>query len=135
MDESVRCPICGTSMDVADSACRNCGASPPSARTVKMPDDGIVLEESDEFVSELRASIAPELVLLHKIGEGGMGTVYLARDPALKRLVVVKVLSAALAADPDARKRFKREGEAAAAVSHPNVVDGGLGRDVCWGWS
>ena len=53
-----------------------------------------------------------------------MGTVFLARDPALKRLVVVKVLSfLALAHDQNARKRFAREAESAAAVSHPNVVN------------
>lgn len=51
-----------------------------------------------------------------------MGTVYLARDQALKRHVAVKVLSPTLAHDPKARIRFAREAEAAAAVSHPNVV-------------
>src|SRR3989338_3612952 len=51
-----------------------------------------------------------------------MGTVFLARDPALKRSVAVKVLSPSLAHDPNARRRFEREAEAAAAVSHPNVV-------------
>jgi hypothetical protein len=51
-----------------------------------------------------------------------MGTVFLARDPALRRNVVVKVLSPELAHDPSARERFAREAEAAAAVSHPNVV-------------
>jgi serine/threonine-protein kinase len=51
-----------------------------------------------------------------------MGTVYLARDPLLRRLVAVKVLSPSLAGDEASRKRFIREAEAAAAVAHPNVV-------------
>jgi serine/threonine-protein kinase len=51
-----------------------------------------------------------------------MGTVFLGRDPALKRSVAIKVLSPDLARDPVARARFAREAEAAAAFSHPNVV-------------
>ncbi len=74
------------------------------------------------LAAELKEALAPGLMLVREIGQGGMGTVFLARDPALKRNVVVKVLSPALAADEEARKRFAREAEAAAAVAHPNVV-------------
>jgi serine/threonine protein kinase len=55
-----------------------------------------------------------------KIGEGGMGVVYEARDERLERSVAVKTMTA-LAADDTARKRFWREARAAAAVNHPNV--------------
>ena len=55
-----------------------------------------------------------------KIGEGGMGVVYEARDDRLDRSVAVKTMTA-LAADDTARKRFWREARAAAAVNHPNV--------------
>jgi hypothetical protein len=51
-----------------------------------------------------------------------MGAVFLAKEPALKRLVAVKVLAPGLAADRRARARFEREARAAAAISHPNVV-------------
>lgn len=71
---------------------------------------------------ELRETLAPGIQLLDKVGEGGMGTVFLGRDPALKRFVIVKVLSPDLARDERARARFAREAEAAAAVAHPNVV-------------
>jgi hypothetical protein len=74
------------------------------------------------LTAELREVLAPGLTLLRALGQGWMGTVFLARDPALKRNVVVKVLSPALAADEGARRRFAREAEAAAAVAHPNVV-------------
>ena len=76
----------------------------------------------EALVAELREALAPGLILIRELGEGGMGTVFLARDPALKRNVVVKVLSPALAVDERARRRFAREAEAAAAVAHPNVV-------------
>jgi serine/threonine-protein kinase len=74
------------------------------------------------LAAELREALAPGLMLVRELGQGGMGTVFLARDPALKRNVVVKVLSPALAVDESARRRFAREAEAAAAVAHPNVV-------------
>ena len=60
--------------------------------------------------------------ILDKLGEGGMGEVYRARDSRLDRDVAVKVLPAHLAADPDARVRFEREAKAVAALSHPNIL-------------
>ncbi|UCG86725.1 MAG: serine/threonine protein kinase [Gemmatimonadota bacterium] len=70
----------------------------------------------------LRASLSPTYEVLRPLGMGGMGAVFLAKEPALKRLVAVKVLAPRLAADKRARIRFEREARAAAAVSHPNVV-------------
>jgi serine/threonine protein kinase len=56
------------------------------------------------------------------IGAGGMGEVYRARDTRLERTVAVKVLSDAMASDPDALARFEREAKAVAALSHPNIL-------------
>jgi len=55
-----------------------------------------------------------------KLGEGGMGIVYVAHDDRLKRAVALKRMSS-LAGDDEARKRFWREARAAASVNHPNV--------------
>jgi serine/threonine protein kinase/tetratricopeptide (TPR) repeat protein len=55
-----------------------------------------------------------------KLGQGGMGVVYAARDERLDRVVAVKTI-AALGSDETARKRFWREARAAASVNHPNV--------------
>jgi Tol biopolymer transport system component len=57
-----------------------------------------------------------------KLGEGGMGEVYRARDARLERDVAVKVLPAHLAADVEALARFEREAKAVAALSHPNIL-------------
>src|SRR5262245_63573586 len=60
--------------------------------------------------------------VLEVIGQGGMGMVLKALDPALNRLVAVKVLAPQLAAVAAARRRFAREARAAAAVSNEHVV-------------
>jgi serine/threonine protein kinase len=56
------------------------------------------------------------------IGQGGMGVVLKAYDPALHRVVAIKVLSPAVAGSATARRRFTREAQAAAAVCHDHVV-------------
>ncbi|MGH7475292.1 MAG: protein kinase domain-containing protein [Longimicrobiales bacterium] len=77
---------------------------------------------SDDLERRLRDELAPGLEVLRLIGRGATAGVYLARESALRRLVAVKVLSAEVARDPVARQRFEREGQAAAAIVHPNVV-------------
>ncbi|MBX7257417.1 MAG: protein kinase [Candidatus Hydrogenedentes bacterium] len=63
-----------------------------------------------------------DYVLLRRLGRGGMGKVYLARDVLLDRLVALKVLNGSFASDPSLVKRFRREAKAAAQLNHPNIV-------------
>lgn len=60
--------------------------------------------------------------LVRKLGEGGMGVVWLARHETLEKDVAVKVLPPGFAADPEAVQRFLREARSAARIDHPNVV-------------
>src|SRR4051794_13209029 len=71
------------------------------------------LAPGDEFAGHRVEEIA---------GRGGMGVVYRATELALDRTVALKLITPALAGDPDFRARFVRESRAAASIEHPNVI-------------
>jgi eukaryotic-like serine/threonine-protein kinase len=56
------------------------------------------------------------------LGAGGMGEVYRARDPALERDVAIKILHPGTLNGPDCLRRFRQEAQAAASLSHPNIL-------------
>jgi len=60
--------------------------------------------------------------LLEKIGEGGMGRVYKARDKRLDRFVAIKLLAEARSTDAGRRARFVQEAKAASALNHPHII-------------
>ena len=60
--------------------------------------------------------------LVEKIGEGGMGVVWKAEDPKLRREIALKVLPPELVQDPERRRRLVHEARAGAAVDHPNIA-------------
>jgi tRNA A-37 threonylcarbamoyl transferase component Bud32 len=81
-------------------------------------------------VSFLRPAHQPDEIgrlggfrVLRPLGAGGMGIVFEAEDPALKRRVALKVMRPALAADARHRQRFLREARAAAALRHDNIIE------------
>ena len=57
-----------------------------------------------------------------KLGEGGMGVVYCARDTRLDRLVAIKVLRPDAVVNPERKKRFVQEAKSASALNHPNII-------------
>ena len=69
------------------------------------------------------SKLAERYIVERRIGIGGMGTVYSARDERLDRRVAIKILKEELSSDPRFIERFRREARAAAALSHPNVAN------------
>ena len=74
------------------------------------------------YQGRVKGLVFGEYTVLDKLGEGGMGVVLKARHRRMKRLVAIKVLPAASMKSPQAVERFYREVEAAAKLSHPNIV-------------
>jgi serine/threonine-protein kinase len=74
----------------------------------------------DEGTREVLPARIGHYAIVRKLGEGGMGVVFAARDERLERAVAVKMMSA-VSNDETARKRFWREARAAASVNHPNI--------------
>ena len=141
------CPACQSVMPVdGTGSCTACGAAaspetdlhtlvtqvPPVVR----PAEGV--ESATELVPInappptgplLAAAKLPDEIgrlgpyrVLARIGVGGMGLVFRAEDPHLRRLVALKVMLPQFTADPTARARFLREARAAAAVEHDHIV-------------
>lgn len=79
-------------------------------------------QPAPEPVADLSGRTVGEFQLVRKLGQGGMGQVYLARQLSLKRDVAVKILRADHAQNTTALQRFRAEAEAIARISHPNIV-------------
>jgi serine/threonine-protein kinase len=134
MRTSIACPRCGTTLTAADRFCSRCGAALPATPTVSgggattpvAPDAAALAAEaarvSAAVLRSLADALAPEYQVTRELGAGGMGSVFLAREPTLRRDVAVKVLAPDLARDDTSRARFEREAQAVASLSHPNVV-------------
>src|SRR5882672_8481409 len=60
--------------------------------------------------------------LLEKLGAGGMGEIYKALDTRLNRTVAIKVLPSAKSGDPERRRRFLQEAQAASSLNHPSII-------------
>lgn len=90
---------------------------------------------SDQLLQLLQDAVADRYVVLRILGKGGMGSVFLARELALDRLVAVKVAVLAPGESPDVLDRFRREARLAASLEHPHVVRVyavGDGPDLVW---
>ena len=101
------------------------------AHTEKPPDDiaaGLFLaQQGGATGGTVRETLAPHTridryEIRSPLGKGGMGEVYLAEDSTLRRLVALKILPVAAAANEDRMRRFVQEAKAAAALSHPHIA-------------
>ena len=81
-----------------------------------------IAPEPPTTFDSIRRVLGDRYTLERELGRGGMGTVYLARDLRLDRLVALKVLPGEFASQVALRERFLRETRTAASFSHPNIV-------------
>jgi serine/threonine-protein kinase len=83
--------------------------------------DGAALIQAENSTDLVGTIIADRYRVVSKIGDGGMGQVYLAEHVRMKRRCAVKIMRPQLMSDPVAVVRFNREAENASQISHPNV--------------
>ncbi|HSC59404.1 MAG TPA: protein kinase family protein, partial [Gemmatimonadales bacterium] len=100
------CPVCGT--EYADDV-KFC------------PRDGQTLKSANPSGDLLGQVIADRYHVIKKLGEGGMGAVYLAEHVKMGRKSAIKVMTGSMSNDPDAISRFNREANNASRINHPNV--------------
>ncbi len=116
-----KCPQCGAPLPsgVLAGLCPAClfkqGAAPDTAAAQE------TMTFQPPSVEEV-AKLFPQLEIIAFIGKGGMGAVYKARQPALDRIVALKILPPQTAGGPGFVERFYREARALAKLSHPNIV-------------
>jgi serine/threonine protein kinase len=106
------CPTCGAQYDDATERCAN--------------DETALIRVKTTAAEREQAMIGRTLdrryVIESKLGQGGMGTVYIAQQVAVGRRVAIKLLPPAIADDLAAVKRFMQEAKAASTLSHPNAI-------------
>jgi len=100
------CPVCGT--EYADDV-KFC------------PNDGQTLRAASPASDLVDQVIADRYHVTRKLGEGGMGQVYLAEHVKMGRRSAIKVMNPSMVHDPDAVARFNREASNASRINHPNV--------------
>ncbi len=103
------CPQCGKSYGDDDRFCTVDGAT-------------LISTDSSAGDSLVGTVLADRYLVQQRLGEGGMGEVYLAEHVRIKRKVAVKLMRSWMAHDPIAVSRFHREAENASQISHPNVA-------------
>lgn len=106
MSEQKVCPTCGTEYPLSERFC---------------PRDGTALRSASGTGDLLGSVIADRYHVIKKLGEGGMGAVYLAEHVKMGRKSALKVMHPGMNSDPDAIARFNREASNASRLSHPNI--------------
>ncbi len=107
MSEQKICPTCGTEYPLSERFC---------------PRDGTALRATGGEQGDLLGTVvAGTFHIIKKLGEGGMGQVYLAEHVKMGRKAALKVMNPGMNQDPDAIARFNREAANASRLNHPNV--------------
>ena len=116
MDDLV-CANCSTPLPGGSKYCNECGTPVPGQGAPPRYGSG-----PTDLRHALQMATAGEYEIHHELGRGGMGSVFLAREIGLDRLVAIKVLPPNLMFDEGLIERFKREARMVAKLHHPNII-------------
>ena len=124
------CPRCGHQNSAESVECEKCKTPLPiNDQTLATGGEGWSVPVGDVIVSPASlvpltpgSSLGVRYEIIRLLGQGGMGTVYLAHDRELDRKVALKVIRADMAANPESLKRFKQELLIARQITHRNVI-------------
>ena len=127
-NEGETCPKCGEPLppDVTPGHCPRClmqVAFESEAQPLSGPATASSGAASQTWNLDQLASLFPELEIIDKVGTGGMGVVYKAKQKQLDRLVAVKLVRPDLCGDPAFAERFTREARAMARLSHSAIIN------------
>ncbi|MEX0690917.1 MAG: protein kinase [Gemmatimonadales bacterium] len=100
--------------------CTTCGQEWPDEQKF-CPNDGSGLRSAGKTADLVGSVVAERYHITKKLGEGGMGAVYLGEHVKMGRKSAIKVMSQSMANDPDSIARFNREAANAARINHPHV--------------
>jgi serine/threonine protein kinase len=115
---ALNCATCGQALDEQSRFCNRCGRPTPNSGSPRRsgPVEPTFVAMKPDTVMEGKWRLD------RKLGEGGMGTVYLAHDLQLDRPVAIKILSSGLVGDGEVMARFEREARFTASLDHPHIV-------------
>jgi len=115
----MKCPKCQFEAASDSPFCSQCGTR------IERPEDGALFATRSMTAPPDRHQpgrlVGSRYKLLNIVGQGGMGVVFKAEDTKLRRTVALKFLPDEIGRDPEAKKRFLREAQAAAILDHPNI--------------
>jgi len=111
------CNNCSSPLPAGSKYCNECGTPVPGQGEPRW-----VNGYPTDLRQALQMATAGEYEIHHELGRGGMGSVFLAREIGLDRLVAIKVLPPSLMFDEGLIERFKREARMVAKLHHPNII-------------